>query len=108
MTRNTLDPVARLVPPHGDKGWSFQVANRLEDHERSVRQCMQSPAVKAANPFLQGCSPDWLMVEFWTKDKNLVDSACEHLSKELGLQCSEGQFTRQDLGLPPDTEQSRG
>lgn len=92
-------PVAKLVPPHGDKHWSFQIANRAEAHEMAVKSGMGDAAVAGARPFLQGLSADWLMVEFWTMDKDAVDAAAKRLGQLCGVEFSEGEFTRSDLGL---------
>ncbi len=92
-------PVAKLVPPHADKHWSFQIANRTEAHEVAVKSSMRDAAVAGAKPFIQGLSADWLMVEFWTRDKDAVDAAAKHLAQRCNVSLSEGQFTRADLGL---------
>lgn len=92
-------PIARLVPPYGDKHWSFQVLNVEDSDVRELLWRFQDPRVKAANPFLQGNSRGWAMVEFWTKDKALVDNAAAVLFDLFKLPVFEGQFTREDLGL---------
>jgi hypothetical protein len=94
-----VQPVARLVPPHGDKHWSFQIANRSEEHEFAVKASMRDPAVQAAKPFIQGLSRDWLMVEFWTADRKAVDDAAKQLASRCGVDFEVGELTRQDLGL---------
>lgn len=99
MTKPYLQPVAKLVPPHADKHWSFQVANRLPEHERLVKAAMQGAVVQTARPFLQGLANDWLMVEFWTDDVNAAKVAATSLSESLGLPLGEGNFNRQELGL---------
>lgn len=99
MTRPNLQPVAKLVPAQADKHWSFQVANRLPEHERLVKAAMQGGVVQAAQPFLQGLDHNWLMVEFWTDDVNAAKAAAASLSGSLGLTLGEGNFNRQELGL---------
>lgn len=91
--------IAKLVPPHLDKHWSFQMVNPTEADAGQIRAAFQANVVKAAHPFLQGCTRDWLMVEFWTDSKEEVDAACAHLSSLVSLPLREGQFTRAELGL---------
>ena len=94
-----LRPVAKLVPPQGDKSWSFQIHNRSEAHGDAVLAGMRHEVVARAQPFLQGCTKEWLMVEFWRMDKAVVDAAARHLAQQCGVRYTEGQFTRADLGL---------
>lgn len=91
--------VARLVPPHADKHWSFQVVNVGEDEVWNIRGAFSNEAVKKANPFLQGNSGGWVMVEFWTEDKGIIDAAAKVLFQLFQLPVIEGDFTREDLGL---------
>lgn len=72
---------------------------QLLTQDNPVSLNLQDPRVKAANPFLQGNSRGWAMVEFWTKDKALVDNAAAVLFDLFKLPVFEGQFTREDLGL---------
>jgi len=91
--------VAKLVPPHADKHWSFQIVNRTEAHGDAVKRSMADADVASARPFIQGMSPTWLMVEFWTRDKALVDAAARQIAQRCGMTYSEGEFTRADVGL---------
>lgn len=94
-----MEIVAKLVPPHSDKHWSFQVINVSEDQVLEIRRLFSNSAVRAANPFLQGNSRGWVMVEFWTADKSLIDAAASVLFDLLKQPHQEGNFTRQELGL---------
>lgn len=94
-----MSKIARLVPPHADKNWSFQAVGVVEDDVRQIRGAFFTESVKAANPFLQGNSGDWVMVEFWTKDKALIDAAARQLFALVGQELREGDFTREELGL---------
>ena len=89
--------VAKLVPPSGDKGWSFQVTNRRKQDVQMVRVAMDTPAVKQAQPFLQGETPDWLMVEFWVRDKELIVAASKIIARALSIDFVEGHFTKEDV-----------
>jgi hypothetical protein len=89
--------IAKLVPPSGGKNWSFQVANRREQDIRLVRVAMATPAVKLAQPFLQGETPDWLMVEFWVRDKEKIVAACKIIARALSTEFVEGTFTTKDV-----------
>lgn len=42
-------------------------------------------AFKKANPFLQGNSNDWMMIEFWTQDADLIMNAVFEFEKEIGI-----------------------
>lgn len=91
--------MARLVPPHADKNWSFQAVNVEEDDVWAIRGAFSNEVVKKASPFLQGNSGGWVMVEFWTKDKDIIDAAAKVLLGLLNLAVVEGEVTREDLGL---------
>lgn len=96
--------IAKLVPPHMDKSWSFQMVVMNGDapatHE-FVGLFRRDPDVKAASPFLQGHSHNWSMVEFGKRDKEIVLKAAEALAKHFGVSYTEGDFTRAELGLDP-------
>lgn len=91
--------IARLVPPHLDKNWSFQAHDVTQDDVWRIRCAFSDAAVKTARPYLQGNSNNWVMVEFWTKDKAVIDAAAKHLFGLFDLEVREGDFTRADLGL---------
>lgn len=99
MKKNHVAPVARLVPPHADKNWSFQAVNVSEDDVYRIKRAFSHPAVCDTSPFLQGNSRGWVMVEFWTKDKAAIDRAAQHFFGLFKLAVVEGDFTREDLGL---------
>lgn len=91
--------VALLVPPQGDKNWSFQMVNITEDDADTVRRAFLEPDVKRAEPFLQGLSRDWIMVEFWVADKAIIDAAAKVLFDRVKQPWASRGFTRADLGL---------
>lgn len=91
--------MARLVPPFGDKHWSFQMVNINTADVLRIRSAFAIDVVKAAKPFLQGNSGSWVMVEFWTNDKILICEAACTLFSLFGLELCEGNFTREELGL---------
>ena len=94
-----ISPIAKLVPPCSDKNWSFQVVNRLEDHDLLARVAMTKEEVRNAKPFLQGLDSTWLMVEFWTDDISAIRTAAGLLAQQLNLVLGEGNFSRADIGL---------
>ena len=103
---NTLKPVIRLVSPHNDKGWSFQGYWLSEDQLDLLKATFIGygdllPEVKLARPFLQGYDlrNGWIMIEFWTKDKSIIDNATAALSKVISTPILHGDFTREELGL---------
>lgn len=91
--------IAKMIPPHMDKHWSFQAINVTEEQVDDVRLAFAAPQVKQAEPFLQGNNGGWLMVEFWTKNLEDIINAGKYLFKLFDLPFSEGQFTRKELGL---------
>ncbi len=93
------DAIAKLVPPFGDKNWSFQMYNVTPEERGIVLYNFHNPMVKKANPFLQGDSGGWLMVEFWTADRYLIDAASRCFFEAFGLEFQVGEFTREELGL---------
>lgn len=92
--------IAKLCPPHCGKNYSFQVINISKEHRDDILACFHDPLVKRAHPFLQGDSRDWVMVEFWVKDLEVIQVASELLARKIGIETFEhGTFTRKDLGL---------
>lgn len=87
------------MPPHADKGWSFQIVNITDDDVWTIRSQFPKAAVEAAKPFLQGNSGGWAMVEFWNPDKAAVDVAAAVMFEAFNLAVIEGQFSREDLGI---------
>jgi hypothetical protein len=91
--------IAKMIPPHMDKHWSFQAVNVTEEQVKEVRAAFHAPQVKQAEPFLQGNNGGWLMVEFWTNNPTAVLNAGKYLFDLFELSYAEGQFTRKELGL---------
>jgi hypothetical protein len=91
--------VARQIGPKAGKGHSFQAVMVNEEQLGDLRAAMSEPQVKAAHPFLQGNSGGWIMIEFWTKDIEVIDVACQVLVEALGVPLLFGDFTRPELGL---------
>lgn len=92
--------LAKLCPPQGDKHHSFQVINITKDDRDTLLSCFRKPSVAKTQPFLQGDSGGWVMVEFWTKDIDAIRAASKALATAIGIdQFDEGDFTRKDLGL---------
>lgn len=91
--------LAKLVPPHMDKHHSFQMIGALPEDIIRVRVALQDPQVKAVRPFLQGESRDWMMVEFWSDDLELIQIAAKHLADCVELDLLHGNFDRSELGL---------
>lgn len=91
--------IARLVPPSGDKHWSFQAINLSTEEVSAIRGGLRREAVAPARPFLQGCDGGWVMVEFWVASEQLARAAAADLAELLGVALIDGNFTRADLGL---------
>lgn len=91
--------IAKLVPPHRDKNHSFQVIFIKEGDKERILSLFSDPVVKPTQPFLQGATREWLMVEFWTKDITLIKRATDKLTATLNVSYTEGDFTREELGL---------
>lgn len=91
--------LAKLVPPYMDKHHSFQMIGTQSEDIRQVRIGMQDPEVKAARPFLQGESGNWVMVEFWSDNLELIQVAAQHLANRVKLDLLHGNFERSELGL---------
>lgn len=91
--------IAKLVPPHMDKHWSFQVVRASNDMRNACVAEFKHPEVAKASPFLQGDSGDWFMIEFWRGGKEASETAAKQLAGVVGLALMEGEFTRAELGL---------
>lgn len=90
---------AKLVPAHMDKNLSFQMINTQPGDNSKIAHAFSADEVRPAQPFLQGCSGGWVMVEFWNPDKEVVQKAAKHLFELFDLPYLEGEFTREELGL---------
>jgi hypothetical protein len=49
--------------------------------------------VRASHLFIQGQSDDWLLIEFWTKDKQAIRDVCLILAGKFGFDFEESIFT---------------
>ena len=91
---------ARLIPPHMDKHWSFQIVCDELPPRGDFMLAMADPAVKQAEPFLQGYNErNWMMIEFWKGGEDAARSAAQHLANRFATSLLEGNFTRKELGL---------
>lgn len=91
--------IAKVIAPYADKNWSFQLINASEQIVGKVRVAFNDPEVKEAEPFLQGNSGGWVMVEFWSRDLSKIVKACNRLGNLLKVEFTQGEFTRKELGL---------
>jgi hypothetical protein len=92
--------VAKLVPPHMDKSYSFQAHGLTPEQRDLVLRALQLPEVELAKPFRQGDTGSWLMIEFWTDDREVIQAAAQGLARTIGVHdLQEGDFTRKDIGL---------
>lgn len=92
--------VAKLVPPHMDKSFSFQAHGLTPEQRHLVLRALFLPEVVKAKPFRQGDSGTWLMIEFWTDNREVIQAAAEALARAIGVhELQEGDFTRKDIGL---------
>lgn len=92
--------IAKLCPPQYDKNYSFQAINVSKEDRDTIVSCFRKPSVQKAQPFLQGDSGNWVMVEFWVKDLQVIQDAANTLAEAIGIKNLEaGVFTRKDLGL---------
>lgn len=94
--------IAKLIPPAGDKHWSFQMVVHNEQLPLAgefVYLMNSEKIIKDASPFLQGHSHNWAMVEFWTRDKDLAMKAAQKFAEHFGVELKEGDFTREELRI---------
>jgi hypothetical protein len=95
-----MNLVAKLVPPHMDKSFSFQAHGLTPEQRHLVLRALFLPEVVQAKPFRQGDTGSWLMIEFWTKDREVIQAAAEGLARAIGVHdLQEGNFTRKEIGL---------
>jgi len=82
--------IAKLIAPSMDKNWSLQlfdvpndkqIQNEIWYHARIIGQHFK------VNPFLQGNSEGWMMIEYWTSEESFILEAavktCEKLKISL-------------------------
>lgn len=92
-----LKLVTRLVPPHGDKSWSFQVIHLKPEQRKQVLVALKDPQVEPSKPLRQGDSGNWLMIEFWTNNLEAIKVAANYLAGVLSSELKEGDFTRSEV-----------
>jgi hypothetical protein len=91
--------IAKLIPPSGDKNFSFQVIGINQEQKTKLFGAINSlksmhPDLK---PFIQGNSGNWVMIEFWTDNVDSIMEASVFLSKILNVDCGFGDFTREEV-----------
>jgi hypothetical protein len=91
--------IAKHVPPMCGKNHSFQVYFPTAEQREKILVAMRSDEVKEAHPFLQGDQREWLMVEFWTDNLDLIKSSMKRLADSIGAELGHGSFTREEIGL---------
>jgi hypothetical protein len=91
--------IAKHVPPMCGKNHSFQVYFPTPEQREKILITMRSDEVKDAHPFLQGDQREWLMVEFWTANLDLIKASMKRLADSIGAELGYGSFTREELGL---------
>lgn len=102
MSKANASPVAKFIPPQGDKSFSFQIVFPDRDLPSShvfVGLMRSEGVVKAAHPYLQGHNGNWAMVEFWVKDAAIARRAAQKFADLFGVSMGDGDFTREELGL---------
>lgn len=82
----------------GDKSMNIQFNGITEENKQKVKSVMYSDSVKKIQPFVQGDSGGWLMIEFWGGDQDEVLSACRKMLSEAGVDHKEVP------GMPENTE----
>jgi hypothetical protein len=92
--------IARFVPPHMDKHWSFQVVFDELPPRGDFLVAMTDPLVKVTEPYLQGYDErSWAMIEFWKGGEDAARTAALRLAEKFSTTLLEGNFTRKELGL---------
>jgi len=91
--------IVKLVPPSGDKGYSFQTMHASAEQMETLIGLMSDPVVIKARPFLQGQddSSGWIMIEFWVPDRTRVLEASAILAQLVGACLVEGEITMEDV-----------
>ena len=90
-TRKELRMEAKLTPPECGKNWSVHFLGLTEQVRNKILSAFHRMAYnhesmfKKANPFLQGDSDGWMMIEFWTDNQNSIIDACLELENTLNI-----------------------
>jgi hypothetical protein len=91
--------IAKHVPPMCGKNHSFQVYFPTAEQRETILITMRSDEVNDAHPFLQGDQREWLMIEFWTDNLDLIKASMKRLADSIGAELGHGSFTREEIGL---------
>lgn len=92
--------IAKLVPSYVERQMSFQAINVTAKDRATLISMFIHPSVAPAQPFLEGDSDGWIMVQFLTRDHQILRDAAQALAKSVGVSALvKGQFTRKELGL---------
>lgn len=102
LQREKRRTICCLVPPTGDKSWTFQILTDDPDLRGWILGSFKTIFLKDTAPFLQADTSTgegfFLMVEFWTKDEILVRRAAAFLTGLcLSLELIEGMWAREVL-----------
>jgi len=83
---------AELHNPENDKNWSIHFYEVNQKDKIRIRVLFHSLTFpdfdrnwKACNPFLQGDSDNWIMIEFWANDADKIIKGCEYIEKKLNI-----------------------
>lgn len=74
-----------LKNPYCDKNFSIQFFNVSEEDRRKVKRYFFEAAERYRHIFLQGDCDDWMMIEFWTDDIDLIIVICDFFEESLGI-----------------------
>uniref|UniRef100_A0A6M3L815 Uncharacterized protein n=1 Tax=viral metagenome TaxID=1070528 RepID=A0A6M3L815_9ZZZZ len=83
---------AELHNPEGDKNFSIHFYGVTKIDRLRIRVLSHSLTFpdysgdwKMCQPFLQGDSDDWMMIEFWTDNIEAIIRGCEYIEKKLNI-----------------------
>jgi len=76
---------AVLIEPEHDKNWSIHFIGVNSESREQIKKTFFS-AAKNIPIFLQGDNDDWMMIEFWTGNIDIIISTCKFFEEELMLE----------------------
>lgn len=76
---------ANLRKPFYDKGFCIEIENMTEEEHERGRITFLNAAYRFKHIFLQGFQDGWMLVEFWTLDRDIIDGVCNFFESELKI-----------------------
>lgn len=78
--------IAKLVDPQMDKNFSIQFFKVTDDDRKNIYKNFHQSCKIFGHQFMQGDYDDWMMIEFWTDNVDLIIQICIFYQNALEIE----------------------